>query len=62
MMDREETKARTKGLAKDDSSERPSLDSCYGRIGIPAVAAAVRPRPCEERPAKQSRFMPDDCD
>jgi len=64
MMDREETKVRTKDKDKDATRDRASLDACYGRIGIPAVAAAaaVTPRRDEKRPAKQSRFTPLDCD
>jgi hypothetical protein len=30
---------------------RPSLDACYGRIGIPAVAAAARYQGATKNPA-----------
>jgi hypothetical protein len=37
-----------------DTSTRPAkLDDCYGKIGIPAVAAAVR---CKGEQRKVSRF------
>jgi len=62
MMDREETKVRTKRPDKDEKGDRASLDSCYGRIGIPAVAAAITPRRDDKRPVKESRFTPLDCD
>jgi hypothetical protein len=41
---------------------RPSkLDDRYGKIGIPAVAAAVRCRG-EKRKAERARLVPQDCD
>jgi hypothetical protein len=33
---------RAKDKKNESSGERPDLDRCYGKIGISAVAAAVR--------------------
>lgn len=57
-MDRDDTKTRDR-VQKD---ERASLDSCYGRIGIPAVAAALTPRQSERRPQNEPRVTPYDRD
>lgn len=57
-MDRDDTKTRDR-VQKD---ERASLDSCYGRIGIPAVAAALTPRQSERRPQTEPRVAPYDRD
>ena len=46
----------------DERGERASLDACYGRIGIPAVAAALTPRHHERRPTGERRVMPWDRD
>jgi len=47
---------------RDAKSERATLDACYGRIGIPAVAAALTPRHNERRPAGDRRVTPYDRD
>ena len=47
---------------RDETRERTGLDACYGRIGIPAVAAALTPRNDEERPAREQCVMPWDRD
>jgi len=47
---------------RDDKAGRATLDACYGRIGIPAVAAALTPRHNERRPAGERRVMPWDRD
>jgi hypothetical protein len=47
---------------RDEKRERPRLDARYGRIGIPAVAAALTPRHDERRPASDRRFTPYDRD
>ncbi|MGN6573826.1 MAG: hypothetical protein ACTHLO_20655 [Pseudolabrys sp.] len=47
---------------RTETSGRASLDACYGRIGIPAVAAALTPRHDERRPAGERRVMPWDRD
>ena len=57
-MNRDETKARD-WVQKD---ERTSLDACYGRIGIPAVAAALTPRESERRQKSEPRVTPYDRD
>jgi hypothetical protein len=45
-----------------ENSTRPSkLDDRYGRIGIPAVAAAIRCKG-EQRKAPRSRHLPQDSD
>ena len=43
----------------DDSRRAGELDARYGRIGISAVAAAVRSRGEQRRPVKETRFAPD---
>ena len=48
--------------SKEQRSEsRPpnELDSRYGKIGISAVAAAVRRQPDQRRPVSNTRFAPD---
>jgi hypothetical protein len=52
---REEAAATHK---RDQQDGRASLDACYGRIGIPAVAAALTPRHDERRQAGARRVMP----
>jgi hypothetical protein len=65
-MDRDEAKpptARQKATKdRGQKGERTTLDACYGRIGIPAVAAALTPRQTERRPAQETRFTPYDRD
>ena len=56
---REEAAATHK---RDQQDGRASLDACYGRIGIPAVAAALTPRHDERRPDVDRRFTPYDRD
>jgi hypothetical protein len=50
------------GTLRDEKGARASLDACYGRIGIPAVAAALTPRQTERRTTTEPRFTPYDCD
>ena len=52
---RSETQAAAR---RDEQGPRAGLDACYGRIGIPAVAAAVPPRHQERRPVGDRRVMP----
>jgi hypothetical protein len=47
--------------ARRESATSPKLDDRYGKIGIPAVAAAVRCRG-EERKSDHVRYEPQDCD
>ena len=47
---------------RDTSTKSPRLDNRYGKIGIPAVAAAVRCRGRDERKADRLRFAPQDRD
>lgn len=49
-------KAQATSQGGQDRDQRASLDACYGRIGIPAVAAALTPRHDERRPDKDRRF------
>ena len=56
---REEAAATHK---RDQQDGRASLDACYGRIGIPAVAAALTPRHDERRPRGERGVMPWDRD
>jgi hypothetical protein len=58
-MPRKEARVANK---RDDRAERASLAACYGRIGIPAVAAALTPRHDERRPAGERGVMPWDRD
>ena len=62
MTDTNQAKVRARASDRDQTSARASLDACYGRIGIPAVAAALTPRPDERRRPAEPRFTPYDCD
>ncbi|HXD45493.1 MAG TPA: hypothetical protein VN655_10205 [Pseudolabrys sp.] len=55
-------KAQAKTQGGQDARDRSALDSCYGRIGISAVAAALTPRHDERRPDKDRRFTPYESD
>lgn len=46
---------------QDSQSQNTSLDKRYGKIGISAVAAAVRRQP-EQRPQTGSRFTAEETD
>ena len=46
---------------EDSPSQNTSLDKRYGKIGISAVAAAVRRQP-EQRPQTSSRFTAEETD
>lgn len=63
---RDQAKVESKAEARTQDGHRTreprSLDACYGRIGIPAVAAALTPRPDERRRPIESRFTPYDRD
>jgi len=65
-MDRDpgKTQGKAHGTTRGgpEACERASLDACYGRIGIPAVAAALTPRHDERRPDVDRRFTPYDRD
>ncbi|HEY5280764.1 MAG TPA: hypothetical protein VIJ67_13535 [Pseudolabrys sp.] len=56
------SKARAATEGRDEKRERATLDACYGRIGIPAVAAALTPRHHDRRPTNDRRFTPYDRD
>jgi len=66
MTDRDDTKVRTrvqnKRQGEDDKGARVTLDARYGRIGIPAVAAALTPCRKDERTTSDRRFTPYDRD
>jgi hypothetical protein len=49
--------ADNRDIRRDTSTKPARLDDRYGKIGIPAVAAAVRCRG-EERKASRARFVP----
>ncbi len=51
-----------KGQVRDDRRKRGELDKRYGQIGISAVAAAVKHRPCEKPKQKDREIVPQDCD
>jgi hypothetical protein len=46
---------------RDTSTKPAKLDDCYGKIGIRAVAGAVRCRG-EEHKASRTRFVPKESD
>lgn len=67
MTNRDDTKVRTRPQnrgqqGKDDKGARVKLDARYGRIGIPAVAAALTPRRKDERTKTDRRITPYDRD
>jgi hypothetical protein len=43
----------------EDSRRCSELDARYGKIGISAVAAAVKQKGEQRRPATETRFAPD---
>jgi hypothetical protein len=43
----------------EDSRQRGELDARYGKIGISAVAAAVRCKGEQRRPVNETRFAPE---
>lgn len=47
---------------KQDSESQTELDARYGKIGISAVAAAVRHWGEQQRKTDKPRFTPYDCD
>ena len=47
--------------AREQGTRSAKLDDRYGKIGIPAVAAAVRCRG-EERKSAHAGYLPQDCD
>lgn len=61
-MNRDDAKTKTGAQDQNEKSGRTALTDCYGRIGIPAVAAALTPRHTEERRPTEPRFTPNDCD
>jgi len=62
MTDKHQAKDQAQTNEGNRTQEPRSLDACYGRIGIPAVAAALTPRPDERRRPSEPRFTPNDCD
>jgi hypothetical protein len=47
--------------SQDSKRQNKSLDDCYGKIGISAVAAAVCHKEQQRRP-NETRFIPQDSD
>jgi hypothetical protein len=47
--------------SQDSKRQYPNLDDRYGKIGISAVAAAVRYQRVQ-RKSSETRFIPNDCD
>jgi hypothetical protein len=62
MTDKNQTKVQARANDKDQTRQPASLDACYGRIGIPAVAAALTPRHDERHRPAEPRFTPYDRD
>jgi hypothetical protein len=55
-------KQKNKDQRSDDKRERPTLDSCYGKIGISAVAGALSHKQNEPRQPREPRFPVDERD
>jgi len=53
--------AKTTEQKQDSAGQYPNLDNRYGKIGISAVAAAMRHK-AEQRNATESHFEPYDRD
>ena len=49
-------KKTDKDQRRDDRRERPTLDSCYGKIGISAVAGALSHKQDEPRQPREPNF------
>lgn len=49
-------KQKDKDQRQNDRRERPTLDSCYGKIGISAVAGALSHKQDEPRQPREPRF------
>jgi hypothetical protein len=47
---------------REDKRKPGELDKRYGKIGISAVAGAVKHRPCEKPRKKDREIVPQDCD
>lgn len=47
---------------RDERRKRPDLDKRYGKIGISAVAGALKHHPCEKPREKDREIEPQDCD
>jgi len=50
-------KKKDKDKRPDDRRERPTLDSCYGKIGISAVAGALSHKQDDPRQPREPRFL-----
>ena len=46
----------------DERRKRGELDQRYGKIGISAVAGALKHQPCEKPKQKDREIVPQDCD
>ena len=55
-------KQKNKDQRSDDRRERSMLDSCYGKIGISAVAGALSHKQNEPRQPREPRFSIDERD
>jgi hypothetical protein len=53
---------KDKDRREDDRRERPTLDSCYGKIGISAVAGALSHKHDEPRQVREPRSPSHDSD
>jgi hypothetical protein len=47
---------------QNDRRDRPTLDACYGKIGISAVAGALSHKQDEPRPPREPHFPSRDRD
>jgi hypothetical protein len=51
-----------KELSREDTRKRADLERRYGKIGISAVAGALKHQPCEKQRVKDREIQPEDCD
>jgi hypothetical protein len=49
-------------LSREDTRKRADLERRYGKIGISAVAGALKHQPCEKQRVKDREIQPEDCD
>ena len=55
-------KQKNKDQRRVDKGERPTLDSCYGKIGISAVAGALSHKQNEPQQPREPRLPVDERD
>jgi hypothetical protein len=53
---------KAKEQSRDEKRKRADLDRRYGKIGISAVAGALKHQPCKKPRQKDREIVPEDCD